>query len=396
MNLTEKIALDCGLKISTPEIDEFFYPLSDDNYIIIDTRSTFDSGVYDFYRDVVDLVHKYLITKKIKVFQFADENSLKLSCDKCFIKLNKKQECYLINRSKLIVANEGSTLYLASALNKESIGLYSIFTPENRAPVWNKDKQKNLESHRFNNLPSYNQLKETPKSVNLIDPYEIARNILDKLGIDHDLNKYELIYLGKNYNQRIVEVIPDFISDENFLKNQSINLRLDYIQDLDAKVLQYWLYNKKVNIITDKDMNPNLLKPYKNNIVAITIMLSDDISENFVKICKTLGLQIKIYCDNKQKFNEYKFKFLDWEVEKDFKDEELLSMLDFIDKNSKYVSSKTLISKGKQYPCKSAYLNQKELDYNGNSVTLDEDFEQEIEFFKIYNVKSNAKTSKKK
>ena len=71
-------------------------------------------------------------------------------------------------------------------------------------------------------------------------------------------------------------------------------------------------------------------------------------------------------------------------------------MLDFIDKNSKYVSSKTLISKGKQYPCKSAYLNQKELDYNGNNVTLDEDFEQEIEFFKIYNVKSNAKTSKKK
>ena len=39
MNLTEKMALDCGVKVSEPYLDRYFLPTNNDDYIIIDTRS---------------------------------------------------------------------------------------------------------------------------------------------------------------------------------------------------------------------------------------------------------------------------------------------------------------------------------------------------------------------
>ena len=38
MNLTEKMALDCGVKIGQPHIDRLFMPIKNDKFIIIDTR----------------------------------------------------------------------------------------------------------------------------------------------------------------------------------------------------------------------------------------------------------------------------------------------------------------------------------------------------------------------
>ena len=60
MNLTEKMALDCGVKISKPYLDKYFLPIKNDNYIIIDTRSKNDTGEYDYFNDVLDLIKDYL------------------------------------------------------------------------------------------------------------------------------------------------------------------------------------------------------------------------------------------------------------------------------------------------------------------------------------------------
>jgi len=58
MNLTEKMALDCGVKISKPYLDKYFLPIKNDNYIIIDTRSKNDTGEYDYFNDVLDLIKR--------------------------------------------------------------------------------------------------------------------------------------------------------------------------------------------------------------------------------------------------------------------------------------------------------------------------------------------------
>ena len=393
MNLTEKMALDCGVKISQPYLDRYFLPIRNDNYIIIDTRCKNANGEYDYFNDVLDLIKPYLKEVNIDIFQIATDKNAKLACDKCFITINKKQENYLISKARLLISNENYSLHIASVFNTKSIGLYSLFNPINTRPVWNTNSQIILESDRDGNLPSYGRLNESPKTINFISPYVIAKNILDSLGISNDLKRFELVHLGKSFNQKIVEIVPDFVSDANFMKDRSINLRLDYIKNLNSSVFNYWVSNRKVNIITDKDININMVAPYRNNILLMTIMLSENISEKFLKHCKSIGLKLKIFCDDKNKLEEYRFKFLNWDVHQDFENEGALVKLTNLSKNSKFISSKILISKGKQFSCKANYFANKHLDNSEESVILSKEFEQEIEFFKIYNEREESTTS---
>ena len=393
MNLTEKMALDCGVKISQPYLDRYFLPIRNHNYIIIDTRCKNATGEYDYFNDVLELVKPYLKEADIDIFQIATDKNVKLACNKCFITINKKQENYLISKARLLISNENYSLHIASVFNIKSIGLYSLFNPNNTRPVWNKNSQIVLESHRDGNLPSYGRLNESPKTINFISPYVIAKNILDSLGIANDLERFELVHLGKSFNQKIVEIVPDFISDANFMKDRSINLRLDYVTNLNSSVFNYWVSNRKVNIITNKDININMVAPYRNNILLMTVMLSENISEKFLKHCKTIGLKLKIFCDDKDKLEEYRFKFLNWDIHQDFENEGSLNKLINLSENSKFISSKILISKGKQFSCKANYFANKHLDNREESVILSKEFEQEIEFFKIYNEREESTTS---
>jgi hypothetical protein len=393
MNLAEKIALDCGVKVGTPYIDRLFMPIKEDDFIIIDTRCKYSFGVYDYFADVLELIKDYLKQNNIKIFQFANENAPRLACDKCFITINKKQEAYLISKAKLIISNENYSLYIAAILNTKSIGLYSINNFKNTRPVWNIDSQTILESDRDNNLPSYGQLSENPKTVNFISPYLIAKNILDQLNINNNFEKFELVHIGKSFNEKIIEVIPDFITNDLFLQNTAINLRLDYVDNLNLETLNFWFKNRKVNLITNKDLNIQTLIPHRNNIVNITIILSDLISEAFLKQLKQIGVRTKIFCREADKINHYRNKFFDWEIEKEFNDDIKLKDLKNISEKSFFISSKIIISKGKQYSCKANYLQNKNLDKTQENVIFSSEFETELEFIKIYNEREESISS---
>lgn len=393
MNLLEKIAFDCGVKAGTPYIDQLFLPLKNHNFIIIDTRSKNPLGSYDYFTDVFEMIKKYLKQANIDVFQFASDDSYKLPCDKCFITINKKQEAYLVSKAKLIVTNENYSQYFASILNTKSISLYSINNSRNTRPLWNLDSQVILESDRDGNLPTYGQLNESPKTVNFISPYIIAEKILNSLNIFNDFNKFQLVHLGRSFNQKIIEVVPNFISNPEFLKNANINLRLDYVDDLDLKTLIYWLDNKKVNLLTNKDINLKSIFEFKKNIMMLTIILTDKISETFLKQAKQMGFRMKLFCKSDEELSFYRNKFFDWTIEKDQKNFNKLTDLKNISNKSFFVSSKILISKGKQFSCKANYLINKFLDKSQETVIFSPEFEEELEHFKIYNEREESSSS---
>ena len=110
-------------------------------------------------------------------------------------------------------------------------------------------------------------------------------------------------------------------------------------------------------------------------------------------MCKSIGLKLKIFCDTKEMLEEYRFKFLDWEIHKDFEENSTLDKIKNLSEKSKFISSKILISKGKQFSCKANYFLNKSLDKSQENVTLSREFEQEIEFFKIYNEREESITS---
>lgn len=393
MNIAEKYALGCGLKIAKPFIDFAYLPICEDNIITIDTRCRYNDGTYDYFSDVVSLIAPFLKEKNIEIYQIASDENVKLAAKRCFIKINKKQEAYIISKSKLLIANQNYSLYLASALGIPSIGLYSLFESDTIKPIWNQHLQINIDSERYGNLPSYGQLNESPKTVNSISPYLVAKKILDALNIKNDLDRFELVHLGKEFNRKVVEIVPNYTTEEKFLQDQFVNLRLDYIESMSTDALKFWIKNRKVNIITDKDINLSLLAPYKQNVKNITIMISDRISENFLKNCKYLGFSIKIYCNQIDKINEFRFKFLDWDIFEDKASTLPDDVKSKINETTKFTSSKILFSSGKLFSSKASFLRNSPLDKLGEHVILSKEFEEEQDYFKIYNEREQESTS---
>ena len=393
MNIAEKYALECGLKIAKPFIDLAYLPICEDNIITIDTRCRYNDGTYDYFSDVVSLIAPFLKEKNIEIYQIANDENVKLAAKRCFIKINKKQEAYIISKSKLVVGNQNYSLYLASILGVPSIGLYSLFESDTIKPIWNQHLQINIDSERYGNLPSYGQLNESPKTINSISPYLVAKKILDSLNIKNNLDRFELIHLGKEFNRKVVEIVPNYTTEEKFLQDQFVNLRLDYLDNMSVEALNFWVKNRKVNIITDKDINLSLLAPYKQNIKNITIMISDRISENFLKNCKYLGFSIKIYCNQIDKINEFRFKFLDWDIFEDKASTLPDDVKSKINETTKFVSSKIIFSSGKLFSSKASFLKNTPLDKLGEPVILSKDFEEEQDYFKIYNERQEESTS---
>jgi hypothetical protein len=260
-------------------------------------------------------------------------------------------------------------------------------------PVWNRNIQTNIDSSRDGNLPSYGHLNESPKTINFISPYIVAKNILDKLNIQNDLDRFELIHLGREFNRKVVEIVPNYTTDEKFLQDQFINLRLDYIDNMSIEALNFWIKNRKINIITDKDINLSLILPFKQNIKNITVMISDRISENFLKNCKHLGLSLKIYCNQIDKINEFRFKYLNWDIHEDKPSSLSEDVKNKINSTSKFTSSKILFSSGKMYSSRASFLRNSPLDKLGETVILSKEFEEEQEYFKIYNEREKESTS---
>lgn len=393
MNIAEKYALECGLKLTEPYVDLAYLPTCEDNVIVIDTRCKYSDGSYDYFSDIVSLINPFLKQNNIEIFQIANDEDAKLAAKRCFIKINKKQEAYIISKSKLLIANQNYSLYIASALGIPSIGLYSIFDSNSVRPIWNQHLQINIDSERAGNFPTYGQLNESPKTINFISPYIVAKKILDVLNIKNDLDRFELIHLGKEFNRKVVEIVPNYTTDEKFLQDQFVNLRLDYLDNMSVEALNFWIKNRKVNIITDKDINLSLLVPYKNNIKNITIMISDRISENFLKNCKYLGFSIKIYCNQLDRISEFRFKFINWDIHEDKAPTLSDEIKSKINENTKFTSSKILFSSGKLFSSKASFLRNAPLDKLGESVILCKDFEEEQDYFKIYNERQEESTS---
>lgn len=386
MNKIEKLALECGVKIGRPLLDRSYIPVVEDKYVVIDVRSNYASGAYDYWGDVIDLAWDKLKSQGISVFLLSkDSNCPPVRNDRWFIGLSKKQENYLVKHSLAVGANDNYLLHVAAVFNIPSIGLYSCFRPGNTKPVWNQDKHCAIESNREGNLPSYSRRTETPPTINFISPYEVANKLLNSLGISNDFDTYEVIYTGDKHHHKILEIIPDFTPNDEYGKGQVLNLRLDLVSNLDVNIFAKWVNNKKVNLITDKEINPRLLNSFKNNISGITIILNNTISQDFLKICQKIGINIKLFCQDASKLNELRFKFFDWVVLDDAPKKNCLEDFPLLKSDSFFTSSKILVSKAGSFGSKAHFLEKIPLDEGDQRVILNGDFSNELEYFRIYN-----------
>lgn len=381
MNVLEKYATNCGVKIREPHVGLSYFPVPEKPYIIIDNRNKDGVNVYDMFSDVIGYIEPILRENNIEIYCFCKDGSKTLNGTKSFIGLFKKQEAFLIKNAKLVIGSDNLSNYFASALNIPSIGLYATQPSQATKPIWS-DLHYVIESKRDGNLPGYGA-KEDPKTINFIEPELIAKQILTCLGFADRIN-HQTLFIGDLYPIKVVEVIPDFSPPSGFMENRALNLRMDY--HFDEQVAMQWLHNRKLNILTEKPINIKLLKYFKNNVAQLTININDSFTEGYLRQVQTLGINLQIFCEDQDKINNYRFNFFDFEINESlFKEKNDLDCKDEVNSGTKFVTGKVLLSEGKKYSCYEAKKAGKELTSQPEVIYDTEEFWKELDHYRLFN-----------
>lgn len=309
MHILEQYAVNCGAKISKPYISPVYFPLPFEKYICLHAGSGMESKNYDFYDEVVDLIHPFLEENNIKIVQIGGEKEKKI--DKCYHALgsSKRQMAYIISNSLLCFGNDTMSIHFASYFNKKIVCASSVLFESCFYPYWsNKKDYSIINSHRNNKKPSFSA-QEKPKSINLIEPEKIAIEVLKHLNIKNDLNKIHTIYLGENFYNSIVHHIPDhLVNPSPNVKN--LNIRMDLFFNESALVEQLKL--TPAIITTNKPIKIEILQALKNRIYGINYYIDENHDPQFVLDIKNLNIKFNLYSFmNQQELNKYKIQYMD-------------------------------------------------------------------------------------
>ena len=383
-HILEEYAKCLGITGDKPVIETHFFPIIETRYITVETAPEgFDSLNYPYWHNVVSLIKDY--DPDIK---FIDVSHGKEKINPAFDKsingnCSYRQLAYVISKSSAHISIDSYTPHLASLYNIPSVTLHSHVPKYVSAPVWHEGESMNhsICGHKEGIKPCYS--KDDPEDlISTIKPESIALSILDKLGVDHDLDSYETVNIGKYYKDNILEIIPDFPASD-FTQSKLINLRCDY--NFDIGMIKEWL-DFKLNLMIDRPIPIEILLQKRSNIAGLTIFIKDDsITESYIDQLKQARFSFGLVCPNKDIISDIRLKFFDSDVE-DYKvnDKKDLDFHEDICDNSFYHSNKTLISKGEEYKSKAHWLHADKFKDDSKIIDCPE-FWEEIEHFNIYN-----------
>jgi len=387
MKRIEALSRHSGLKISNPFISESFFPIKDDKFITFNTYQI-EQKQYDCLQIVIDLIHPYLLKNDISIYQLGLPKDPSLSnCNTLCGATTINQAAYIIRDSLLHFGVDSALTHISSFYRKPTVCLYSGLPPEVNGPM-QEENVLNITGYKPDLLPSYSE-QESLKTINNIKPEEVARSILDKLKIKHDLGGFSTIYFGELYKYSIIECIPDFLPNPSFMINRSVNLRLDY--HFDEKNIISFSNGRRLNIITDKPIDSKILKICSKNIECITYQVDENSDLEFIKKSKSLGINVSLVSKNNKNLNKARLKFIDFDIkEKDVFCKKDLDLKEEVCDNTFFFTNKILISQGKKFASKIHYEKNIELS-DQNKVFDEDDFWLDSNHYIIYNHAKNEK-----
>ena len=313
MHLVESFACNTGLKISSPFILDKFVPLPfQDDYITLQPYGKYDSRKYDYWDEVIDILAPKLQERNIKILQIGSPDEKELfGCYNMRGKTDFNQAAYLIKNSLLHVGIDSFGVHLASGFNKKMVGLYCNMYPSNSGPYWsNKEDVVILEPPRKEGeRPSFSAI-EDPKTINAINPEDIALGVSNLLNLDLDY-PYKTLRIGREYKTRKIELIPAmFIENWSSLGVDSLIVRMDHYFHEDNLVHQ--LRRCPCSIVTDKPINLNILQKYKERINEFVYFVDEDTSPKYFDMLRSFAIPYFLMSNmDQERIDKVKLNYLD-------------------------------------------------------------------------------------
>lgn len=368
MHLIERYATACGVKIDKPYIYETFFPLTVEKYISFQPFSKYPSKNYDYWEEVITIIFPYLQKENIHLVQIGAKNDKSL--DRCINLCGQtsiSQSAYIIKNGIMHLGADSFAAHIASGYNKKIVALYSNNNINNVKPYWSRPRDLSLLSPQINKKPQYS-VNEYPKTINIIKPELIALNILKMLNIEYKILP-NTIYIGEDYTNKTLEIIPDKRLDLSQIQIPNIVVRMDYL--FNEEVLEYYLQNKKTIIITNKSINENLISKYKNNISQLVYVIEKDNDPNFAKALKknTINTVYLSYLAENQ-LAEIKLDYMDYGliIKKDYPKSEIN-----YSNNTYFKSSRIILSSEGQFNSEYQWRTKDLSNKYKNDTILDRD-----------------------
>ena len=374
MHLIERYATACGVKIDKPYIYDTFFPVNVEKYISFQPFSKYQSKNYDYWDEVVSIISPYLQKNNITLVHIGakDDKAVNNTLNLCG-QTSISQAAYIIKNSIMHVGADSFAAHIASGYGKKIVALYSNNNVNNVKPYWTKPEDMVLLSPKINKKPQYS-VNESPKSINNIKPEAIAEGILKLLNIPYN-NLPKTVYIGNEYINKTLEIIPDKPINPAQIGLETLVIRMDYI--FNEQVLELFLQQKKCIVFTNKPINEELLKKYKQNIPQLIYIVEKDNDTSFVKTLKrnTINAAFISYL-SEEELNQFKLDYMDYGliVKRDHPTDKIE-----ISNNTYFKSSRILISSEGQFNSKyqwetkdmsNKYINNPELNKELNNLYI--------------------------
>ena len=347
MHLIERYATACGVKIDKPYIYDTFFPVNVEKYISFQPFSKYPSKNYDYWEEVIAIILPFLQQNNITLVHIGakDDKVINNTLNLCG-QTNISQAAYVIKNSIMHVGADSFAAHIASGYGKKIVALYSNNNINNVKPYWTKEEDMVLLSPQINKKPQYS-VNEIPKSINNIKPETIAKGILKLLNVSCN-NFPKTKYIGNEYSNKTLEIIPDKPINPAQIGLETVIIRMDYA--FNEQVLELFLQQKKCIVFTNKPINEELLKRYKQNISQLIYIIEKDNDITFVIALKrnTINAVLISYLSEEQ-LNEFKLDYMDYGliIKRDYPTDKIE-----VSDNAYFKSSRILVSSEGQFNSK--------------------------------------------
>ena len=384
MNFVDNLALSTGLKSESPFISDSFFPIVAKKYITIATENH-QSKQWDHTQEFVNLIKPILLKSNISIVEIGSNDVNIEGVVSVKGATNPNHWSYVVKNSLLHVGPENFISHLAALHETPQVVLFSNTSPDYAAPPWSKNSStQSFICAKLRNLKPSFAGEENPKTINSIPAEKVCSSALKLLGLDDFFQNFNCISIGSFFHNSLVEVVPDFIADPSFMPRSLLNIRMDY--HFNEEPLIHFANQRRVTIVTDKNINKNLIAQIKPSIETVFFKVDENSDIDYMKSIKGMGVSLTLLLSKGADPEQTKLKFFDWPLEEEIsKKKKDLDNLEKICDTTRYKSSKHLFSKGKKYSSRSAYLNNIE-SHEDQLVIDDEIFWEEADYYKLYNL----------
>lgn len=302
-HLVQEYAKSCGVNIGEPIFSCSFFPVPFQKYITINTSSN-QAKEYMYWGEVFEIIREPLEKHGISIVQVKYKDEKEISGVDYAASGSLKQLFSVIKGSVLHVGSDSVFSHFAAHSSIKSITIYTNANPDNIRP-WNpKGELVEIISPKNGAKFSYSN-QESPKTIDLIYPEEIASNIFKSLNIQKEVTR-KTLFVGSRCYEECVDIVP---SEHCELVSEKINVRMDIVHNEE----------NLTNILQKNIVEVTLFQPVCDEIlesrrIRVINYLANEFDKKFVMKVRSLGIQINLLCLAEEKLAEQRLHFFDFDV----------------------------------------------------------------------------------